>query len=338
MHTNLLVTVKFSPDNRFGFAGVMKGSMEMLAVDVGQIPIWHESALVGGKPVPKIIGRKTKGVVSIDQFGLRSISKAAPLVCTSSHLDPKLRGFAAVTRLRTETEKYLLICGRGIKNVHVWLFAPSSQADVPSKWSCLYDVATNGVTIEALGFRERLLTCPLGSEDGTPTYRLEMVSKSSGMGIRVWDLSRFDEESNLSSNKIPHEDVPMSSDCRAFSETGEMAFGGTYDFSTTRIELPKAPSREIFEVPSPCLEDDNGQRKRRYVVSPPICLCPLILSVLYSTLADTRGRSRRFSPHRTANTLWRSAQMAVCSTIATATSLLLQLTGPMALWWSCSLS
>jgi hypothetical protein len=242
MHTNLLVTVKFSPDNRFGFAGVMKGSMEMLAVDVGQIPLWHESALVGGKPVPKLIGRKTKGVVTIDQLGLRSVSKAAPLVCTSSHLDPKLRGFAAVTRLRTDTEKYLLVCGRGIKNVHVWLFAPSSQAEVPSKWSCLYDVATNGVTIEALGFRERLLP---SLADGSPSYRLEMVSKSSGMGIRVWDLSHFEEESNLSSNKIPYEDVPMSSDCRAFSESGDMAFGGTYDFSTMRIESPKDSSRFV---------------------------------------------------------------------------------------------
>jgi hypothetical protein len=158
MHTNLLVTVKFSPDNRFGFAGVMKGSMEMLAVDVGQIPVWHDSALVGGKPVPKIIGRKTKGIVSIDQLGLRSMSKAAPLVCTYSHLDPKLRGFGAVTRLRCEEEKYLLICGRGIKNVHVWLFAPSAQVDVPPKWTCLYDVTTNGVSIEALAFRERLIS------------------------------------------------------------------------------------------------------------------------------------------------------------------------------------
>lgn len=239
MHTNLLVTVKFSPDNRFGFAGVMKGSMEMLAIDVGQIPVWHESALVGGKPVPKVTGRKGKGAITVDQLGLRSVSKAAPLVCTYSHLDPKLRGFGAVTRLRSEDGRYLLICGRGIKNVHVWQFTSSSEHDVSPKWTCLYDVTTNGVSIEALGFRERLVQPDPSVISSVPTFKLEMYSKSSGNGIRVWDLSHFDEESNINSNKIPYEDIPTSTDCRAFSENGEMAFGGTYSFATMKLDSPK---------------------------------------------------------------------------------------------------
>ena len=41
LHTNLLVTVKFSPDGRFAFAGVSKGSMELLAIDLGNIPVWN---------------------------------------------------------------------------------------------------------------------------------------------------------------------------------------------------------------------------------------------------------------------------------------------------------
>lgn len=243
MHTNLLVTVKFSPDNRFGFAGVLKGSMEMLAVDVGQIPVWHESALVGGKPVLKVSGRKGKGIATVDQLGLRSVSKAAPLVCTYSHLDPKLRGFGAVTRLRRDDGKYLLICGRGIKNVHVWEFIPSPEHDSPPKWTCLYDVTTNGVSIEALAFRERLLPYDPSAISTMPIYKLEMYSKSSGNGIRVWDLSHFDEDSNISSNKIPYEDIPTTADCRAFSENGEMAFGGTYSFATMKLESPKETLR-----------------------------------------------------------------------------------------------
>jgi len=37
MHTSLLMTVKFSDDSRFCFAGVTKGSSEMLAIDLGHL-------------------------------------------------------------------------------------------------------------------------------------------------------------------------------------------------------------------------------------------------------------------------------------------------------------
>lgn len=155
--------------------------------------------------------------------------------------------------------KYLLICGRGIKNVHVWMVTVK-QSESP-KWTCLYDVITNGVTIEALGFRERVVST--SPDQTTISYRLEMLSKSSGMGIRVWDLSHLDEEkdgkeegegnngtnnngNNIVSNKIPYEDIPSSSDCRAFSENGEISFGGTYNFSTMKIKPPKDSNRYIF--------------------------------------------------------------------------------------------
>ena len=42
MHTNLILTVKITEDSRFAFAGCLKGSMEMLAVDMGQIPMWRQ--------------------------------------------------------------------------------------------------------------------------------------------------------------------------------------------------------------------------------------------------------------------------------------------------------
>ena len=38
LHTNLLLTVKISEDCRFGFAGVNKGSSELLAIDLGVFP------------------------------------------------------------------------------------------------------------------------------------------------------------------------------------------------------------------------------------------------------------------------------------------------------------
>eukprot|EP00602_Paraphysomonas_sp_CaronLab_P005056 CAMPEP_0185032306 /NCGR_PEP_ID=MMETSP1103-20130426/20268_1 /TAXON_ID=36769 /ORGANISM="Paraphysomonas bandaiensis, Strain Caron Lab Isolate" /LENGTH=890 /DNA_ID=CAMNT_0027568151 /DNA_START=276 /DNA_END=2948 /DNA_ORIENTATION=+ len=313
MHTNLLLTVKFTEDCRFGFAGVMKGSMEMLAIDVGKLQVWHKKALncanssvssSGSKSSkPPLSGLKISSKRSsiVDSNGLRHNSKAAKLVRTYNHLDPKLRGFGAVTPLRRESDsnitKYVLVCGRGIKNVHVWLVTTSTSEDVSPTWVCLYDVPSNGVTIEALGFREVLVSdsadpssallhvadvphcgpsdaecsnttpvesnTPVVSPGGfvVPTRRLEMMSKSVGMCVRVWDLSNLEKDAE--SNKIPYEDIPNSADCRTFSENGFLAFGGTYDFSVMRIDAPKWANRECYEVPSRCLEDDNGQRRRR---------------------------------------------------------------------------
>lgn len=243
MHTNLIVTVKFSQDCRFGFAGVIKGSMEMLAVDVGQIQVWHEAAL---QPPQGTLFTKTKRNSIVDANGLRHKTNAALLVRTYSHLDPKLRGFGAVSCLHQKSdEKYVLVCGKGIKNVHIWVFTPPQMsATKPFEpvsdplWTCLYDVATNGVTIESLGFRLR--SC--SNDDGTvSTPKLEMLSKSSGMGIRVWDLSNLEQDA--SNNKIPYEDIANSNDCKAFCEEGTLSFGGTYDFSVMRLDAPKWANR-----------------------------------------------------------------------------------------------
>jgi hypothetical protein len=237
MHTNLIVTVKFSQDCRFGFAGVIKGSMEMLAVDVGQIQVWHESALQTAIP-------KRNSVT--DSNGLRHKTNAARLVRTYSHLDPKLRGFGAVSCLHYESEdKYVLVCGKGIKNVHIWVFKPPQMSITKPHepisdpvWTCLYDVATNGVTIESLGFRLKART---NDSSTVSTPKLEMLSKSSGMGIRVWDLSNLEQDA--SSNKIPYEDIANSNDCKAFCEEGTLSFGGTYDFSVMRLDAPKWANR-----------------------------------------------------------------------------------------------
>ena len=40
LHTNLILTIKVSEDSRFLFAGVAKGSVEMLALDIGALPNW----------------------------------------------------------------------------------------------------------------------------------------------------------------------------------------------------------------------------------------------------------------------------------------------------------
>ena len=315
MHTNLILTVKITEDSRFAFAGCLKGSMEMLSVDMGQIPIWKENSAE---------------LVNCRHSALRSVSHAPTTVRTFTHLDPKLRGFGAVSRLKcqeqtVEDEKYVLICGKGIKSVHVWLFTPPKKydscpaphpllndkiGDSPSGvenattevgggpvWTFLFDVATNGVTIEVLGFRFKqskpsMLTkasststesthnspgfndvkvenTPINSngEDtnassssvtsnsapqASSDFILQMLSKSRGMCVRVWDLVDLDrdmsEENEADFGKLPYEDIPNSNDCRLFSDDGELAFGGLYNFSVMRMDAPKWANRWVVTL------------------------------------------------------------------------------------------
>lgn len=238
LHTNLLLTLRVSEDSRFCFAGVHKGSMEMLALDVSRLPGWGANS--GAAPTRKKLAYES-------------------LISTSSHLDPKLRGFGAVVRLRNSAScKYVLACGRGIKNVHIWTFAP--DAPQGPEWSFVYDVASNGNTIETIGFR-----------DGGR----QALSKSAGSIVRVWDLSSSSFETrpapsssagSESSNKetaaetaseneategasgvqvasaaepldkLPYQDVPNSHDVRCFASN--FAFGGTYEFVVVRPDAP----------------------------------------------------------------------------------------------------
>jgi len=234
LHTNLLLLVKISEDSRFAFAGVTKGSMEMVAVDLGKLPLWanHNGS-------------------ALSQTKRKSILN--DLVKTYTHSDPKLRGFGAVVRvveqsfekdssdLNRSQVQYRLVCGRGIKNLHIWLFFPDAK-DGP-EWICLYDVASNGNTIEVLGFRQ-------GGN--------EVLSKSAGVNLRIWDLNRCVEDPSA---KLAFDDVHNSQDVRTL--LNDFAFGGLYDFAVIRLGAPKAANRDSFELPERSLEDDNGQRRKR---------------------------------------------------------------------------
>jgi WD40 repeat protein len=221
--------------------------MEMLALDISRLPGWEGDAAATAPP--------SRRKVPYDN-----------LISMSSHLDPKLRGFGAVVRLRNSPScKYILACGRGIKNVHIWTFAP--DAPQGPEWSFVYDVASNGNTIETLGFR-----------DGGR----QALSKSAGSIVRVWDLSSSTFETRAPSpasaatlsesgckeatsdaiseydttegpntpiaqpvagaavseplDKLPYQDVPNSHDVRCFANN--FAFGGTYEFVVVRPDAP----------------------------------------------------------------------------------------------------
>lgn len=236
LHTNLLMTLKITEDCRYCFAGVMRGSSEMLAIDLGRLPVWSSA---GAKDAPK-----------------KSSRPLLDLITRHSFSDPKLRGFGAAARVMCTDDssaaapRYRLVCGRGIKNVHVWQFVPpSADFDALSgtgeaaQWTCIYDVASNGNTIESVGFRRG---------------GAEVLSKSNGANLRVWDISQFEKDSGA---KPVYEDAPNSNDVKTILD--DFAFGGTYDFSVVSLRAPKNANRDSFELPERSTEDTNGQRKKR---------------------------------------------------------------------------
>ena len=84
--TSLIMHVSISEDCRFAFAGVHRGSTEMVAIDLKEIEEYHDE--------------KKKG----DILDLISVWK---------HNDAKLRGFGACTKRKNG--EYFLFCGKGIK-------------------------------------------------------------------------------------------------------------------------------------------------------------------------------------------------------------------------------
>lgn len=225
LHTNLLLTVKISEDCRYGFAGVNKGSSELLAIDLGRLPGWPNQNTAS-------TARRRDDFVS-------------QLVHCYRNSDPKLRGFGDAVRLRTTGSAadadsgdavYRLACGRGIKNVHVWQFVsppPGAPRETMPTWTCIYDVASNGNTIESVVFRN-------GGH--------ELLSKSAGVCLRVWDL-RSHETDPLA--RPTFEDIQNSTDVRSLHDG--FAFGGTYEFAVVRIAAPKAANRDVLEVPGRAL-------------------------------------------------------------------------------------
>ncbi len=144
-------------DGRFAFAGVLRGSVEMFAYDLTRLPKgqWADD----GTPVPPPPGKRL------------TRAQAEALIECHTNLDPKLRGFGAVARVDAATDaegsssssssnagappEYRLICGLGIKNLHIWRFqegAGGSGGGEPA-WECIYDLVSSGMSIELLAIR-----------------------------------------------------------------------------------------------------------------------------------------------------------------------------------------
>jgi len=248
--TNLLFHVEVADDGRFAFAGVLRGSVEMFAYDLTRLPKgpWGDDDDTNG-----FRGHH-------DDYRL-SKAEAETLIECHTNLDAKLRGFGAVTRvsptsssssfrtgdemdLDDEPPEYRLICGLGIKNLHIWRFQEGRIGeDTAPTWECIFDLASNGMSIELLAVR---------------AGGLEAVSKSCGQNLRVWDLSSAEEK-----EKAPYTDVLNTQDTLAVF--GDYAFGGTCQLSLVRLDACKQLNR--MELPLPTTASAGGKAKRRQLCS-----------------------------------------------------------------------
>lgn len=109
VHTSLLMDVAISEDGMYAFGGVLRGSVELAAVYLGDVEEYIDRKLED----PNALG---SAAVS------NSVVSVLDLIQVDRHADAKLRGFGACTRLwngwdrsKADRPEYLLLSGKGIK-------------------------------------------------------------------------------------------------------------------------------------------------------------------------------------------------------------------------------
>ena len=203
VHTSLLLNVDVSQDGLWAFAGALRGSMELVAIHLGHVEEWFDHNKSDDN---------TQSPTRIVPSSQRSLMNALTVY---KRADAKLRGFGACTRIlshpnahddhdidndRRRRPRYLLLTGKGIKNIHIWSFEPptnrcssnntnNSIVEDEPIWTQLYDTQTNGNTIKWLSFH-------WNSTQNT----WSALSQSDGQKLRVWDLSHEQQSTNDTSH------------------------------------------------------------------------------------------------------------------------------------------
>jgi hypothetical protein len=227
VHTSLLMDLDVSPDGLYLFGGALRGSMELVAVLLGDL----EAAL------------------SCD-FIRKEKQKSARLdslldhVTVHRHSDAKLRGFSACTRLQSSgPPQYLLLTGRGIKNCHVWRFVPPHSGCPTALFEKLVDVPTNGTTIKFLQFRR------------ADSQQLQVVSKSDDFRVRLWDLPDQDSlaaSQTVFSKPTSWTDVPNTESALGLAGGDFMICGGGHEcFNQISVVSLAGPVQDAMELALP---------------------------------------------------------------------------------------
>ena len=282
IHTVAMMDVAVSEDGLYAFGGVQRGSVELAAVYLGDIENYlneHEDKL------------------QCSSASVTTKPCLLDLVEVDRHADAKLKGFGACKRLwngwersKNERPEYLLLTGKGIKNIHVWSFKPSCPGKgQQSAWTCIYDCPTNGASIHQLYFRT------------SNTGILQSISKSDDQKLRVWDLSY--EECRITSGsedvsdrpkRPPYKDVTSTEGtvgvcCHLAFASGEM--GGMHNIVNVVGLDAESPynSSELALPGGAQLLNCRPSRSGRSQVGAPLS-ADLVHMILPSYLTNKRSR------------------------------------------------
>ncbi|RHY62338.1 hypothetical protein DYB38_000248 [Aphanomyces astaci] len=182
MYTQLRVNVVIPDDGRFIFAGVYRGSTEILVIDIDSIRLPTD---VVGVPTAEV--------------NTHSYSDAKLRVLHAMHTICMRYGSnwfeALVLEGLCSTTEYQVLCGLGIKNLHLWRFYwdPTCRDD-DSKWTwqCIFDRQTN----EYLAF------------GAAPN---QIISKSEHQSVRVWTIDETADAMTFDFDDIKQtQDLPSS--------------------------------------------------------------------------------------------------------------------------------
>jgi hypothetical protein len=205
------------------------------------------------------------------------------------HSDAKLKGFGACTNMVVHSNSktsYLLLTGKGIKNIHIWKFTPPSFDETKMHhhhddddddddgnngvWEQLYDTPTNGNTIVLLDFYR------------TPkTGKLMAISKSDTQKLRLWDLSYEEEERQQQQQQRPkkpkYQDVANSHAalgiaggfcvCGGDSMYNELSIVSLdqpkNEYNHTELALPSGGSSGATSTMDPAVPGSYSSRRQR---------------------------------------------------------------------------
>ncbi|EEY60860.1 uncharacterized protein PITG_13609 [Phytophthora infestans T30-4] len=225
MYTQIMVTVAIPEDGKFIFAGVYRGSTEIRAFEVDSIAL-PSSTDVQQAHKTQVLTADDSG----DEDAANAFGQPSAKAVSHTYSDAKLKGFAAAKSLYhkgSQKTEYRLLCGIGIKNVHMWRFHQTS--DLQWRWECVFDKQTNGISLEFISFH--------------PTVRDQFLSKSEHQNVRIWHLEEdFDAAHNsVTVRKKSHTDVKQTVDTVAVY--GDYAYGGSESLAV--IDLQSASRMDL---------------------------------------------------------------------------------------------
>ena len=234
VHTSLIMDVDVSPDGLWFFCGAVRGSMELVAVYVGDL----EASFAQTSSTSTITSTSTSSSTTHQ----KKKNNLLDLVTVHRHSDAKLRGFSACTRI-PHTREYLLLTGRGIKTCHVWKFVPPGYANDKPVFTKMLHLPTNGNSIKFLNFRRM--------QQQQHDSLLQVVSKSDDFCVRLWDWP----------SGRACADVPFSASALAVAGDFLVCGGGHEHFNQISVVSLSHPTNAYTELALPHAAAANHKNK-----------------------------------------------------------------------------